>query len=66
MKEAERIVRIIKENNWDYYLDDGYNITENYNDCVKVVIKCSEEEKQKEIVDIIKTKSFSETPKEAA
>ena len=53
-KETERIVRIIKENNWNYYLDDGYNTTENYNDCVKVVIKCSEEEKQKEIVDIIK------------
>ena len=52
-KEVEKIVNIIKEHNWEYYLDDGYNITENYNDCVKVVIKCSEEEKQREIVEII-------------
>ena len=52
-KEVEKIVNIIKEHDWEYYLDDGYNITENYNDCVKVVIKCSDEEKQREIVEII-------------
>ena len=52
--EVEKIVNIIKENNWNYYLDDGYNETTNYDDCVKVVIKCDDSNKQKEIVEIIR------------
>lgn len=52
-KDIERIVPIIENNKWEYYLDDGYNETTNYDDCVKVVIKCDDNSKQKEIVDII-------------
>ena len=52
-KEVEKIVSIVERYNWEYFLDDGYNETTNYADCVKVVIKCSDTEKQKEIVDII-------------
>lgn len=51
--EVEKIVSIIEKNNWDYYLSDGYNNTNNYDDCVKIVIECSDEKRQKEIVDII-------------
>ena len=51
--DIEKIVPIIESNNWDYYLDDGYNETTNYDDCVKIVIRCSDSEKQKEIVEII-------------
>ncbi len=52
-KDIEKIVPIIEEHKWDYYLDDGYNETTNYDDCVKVVIRCNDSEKQKEIVNII-------------
>ena len=52
--EVEQIVKVIEDNNWDYYLDDGYSKTQNYDDCVKVVVECDDKEKQKEIVDIIK------------
>ncbi len=55
-EEIEKIVPIIEENNWEYYLDDGYNETTNYNDCVKIVIMCDDKEKQKEIVNIIRDK----------
>ena len=53
-KDIERIVPNIESNNWDYYLDDGYNETTNYDDCVKIVIKCDDPIKQKEIVEIIR------------
>ena len=55
-KDIEQIVPIIEENKWDYYLDDGYNETTNYDDCVKIVIRCNDKNKQKEIVDIIQQK----------
>ena len=55
-KEVEELIPIIEENSWDYYLDDGYNETTNYDDCVKIVIHCKEEKEKKEIVNIIKEK----------
>ncbi|MBQ6498014.1 MAG: HAD family phosphatase [Bacilli bacterium] len=55
-KDIEMIVPIIEEHKWDYYLDDGYNETTNYDDCVKIVIRCDNSEKQKEIVEIIQSK----------
>lgn len=36
--DVEKIVKIASEENFSYYLDDGYNITQNSNDCVKVVL----------------------------
>lgn len=55
-KEIEILVPFIEENNWDYYLDDGYNETNNYDDCVKIVIRCKDDVKKKEIVNLIKDK----------
>ena len=55
-KDIERIIHIIEDNNWDYYLDDGYNETTNYDDCVKIVIKCNDSEEKEKIVNIIKSK----------
>ena len=55
-KDIERIIPIIEDNNWDYYLDDGYNETTNYDDCVKIVIKCNDSEEKEKIVNIIKSK----------
>jgi len=50
----EKIVPILEKNNWDYYLDDGYNKTTNLNDCVKVVINCTDENTKENIVKTIK------------
>jgi len=54
IEEVEKIVSVIKENHWDYYLDDGYNHTEYYGDCVKIVINCGNEKKQQQIIEKIK------------
>lgn len=53
-EDIKIIEKILKEKEWNYYLDDGYNKTNNINDCVKVVVNCSEKDKQVEIVNKIK------------
>lgn len=53
-KEVEKIVSVIKENNWDYYLDDGYNHTDYYGDCVKIVLNCEDKKEQEHIIEVIK------------
>ncbi len=55
-KEVEEIVPVLEENHYDYYLDDGYNETTNYNDCVKIVINCTDEDEKKEVVNNVKEK----------
>ncbi len=55
-KEIELLIPLIEDNSWDYYLDDGYNKTTNYDDCVKIVIHCKEKEEKKKIVEKIKQK----------
>lgn len=50
-KEIEKLVPILEDNHYDYYLDDGYNQTNNYNDCVKVVVNCEDKEEQKRIIE---------------
>ena len=35
-EEIEKIKKILDQEQADYYLDDGYNKTENVNDCVKI------------------------------
>ena len=53
-KTIEQIIPILKENNCDYYLDDGYNKTEYFDDVVKIVVNCTEENEKNRIVKIIK------------
>ena len=55
--DIKQIIPIIEENEWDYYLDDGYNHTNNYSDCVKIVINCLNEGEKIKIVDMIKKKT---------
>lgn len=55
-KEIEEIIPILEANNCDYYLDDGYNKTENKNDCVKIVVNCTDEKEKNKLVKIIKEK----------
>ena len=49
-EDIVRIVPILEENHFDYYLDDGYNATENMDDCVKVVGIIGERRKEAEKV----------------
>lgn len=56
-QEIEKIIPILEENNCDYYLDDGYNKTTNYDDCVKIVVNCQDEKEKEKIIKIIKEKS---------
>ncbi len=54
--KIEELVLLLEENSWDYYLDDGYNQTNNYDDCVKIVINCTEEKEKQSIVKKIQSK----------
>lgn len=49
-EDIVRVVSVLEENHFDYYLDDGYNITENMDDCVKVVGIIGERRKDAEKV----------------
>ncbi len=55
-EDIEKIIYILNENNCDYYLDDGYNKTFNYNDCVKIVINCTNDKEKEVIINKIKGK----------
>lgn len=55
--EIEKTIPILEENNCDFYLDDGYNKTVNYNDCVKIVVNCQDELEKEKIVKAVKEKS---------
>ena len=53
--EITKIEEVLKQENCDYYLDDGYNKTEYLDDCVKVVVRCSDKDEQKRIVNLVKS-----------
>lgn len=55
-KEIDQIIPVLEEIKCDYYLDDGYSRTENKNDCVKIVVNCTDETEKNEIVKILKEK----------
>ena len=54
--EIKEIILILEKENCDYYLDDGYNKTEYYGDCVKIVVNCTDTEEKNRIVKMIKEK----------
>ena len=56
--DIKNIIPVLEENKFDYYLDDGYNKTNNYNDCVKIVINSKEEKEKNKIVDLLKDKGY--------
>lgn len=52
--EIEKIIPILKTYQYDFYLDDGYNHTNNFDDCVKIVVSCVDDAEKKKIVDTVK------------
>lgn len=55
-KDIEEIIPILESNHYDFYLDDGYNRTNNYDDCVKIVVNCINDDEKKKIVETVKSK----------
>jgi len=55
-EEVIKIKEILDEIDCNYYLDDGYNRTENINDTVKVVVEVSDEEEKEKILEIVNSK----------
>ena len=53
-EEVEEVISLLDKENYNYYLDDGYNETYNLNDCVKIVINCTDEEEKKKIIEKVK------------
>ncbi len=54
-EEIEIIIPILEKYHYHYYLDDGYNETNNYNDSVKIVVECSDIEEQSKIIENVKS-----------
>ena len=55
-KDIKRIASYLEENHYDYYLEDGYNKTEYYGDCVKIVVNCTDEKEKEYLVKTLKEK----------
>ena len=55
-QEIIKIKEILEELKCDYYLDDGYNKTENINDTVKIVVKEEDKQEQERIIEAINKK----------
>lgn len=51
---VDKICYLLDSKDCPYYLDDGYNITTNKDDCVKIVIRIEDKKKAEELVDYIK------------
>ena len=51
--EVSKIIEILDKLDCNYYLDDGYNRTDNINDTVKVVVETKDEEEKEKILDIV-------------
>lgn len=50
----EKIVSVLEQDDCPYYLDDGYNETNNSNDCVKIAVEIENLEKAIKTVEKIK------------
>ena len=55
-EDIQKIEELLKKENCDYYLDDGYNRTEYLEDVVKVVVNCTDETEKDRIVKLVKEK----------
>ncbi len=53
-EDIKIIEKILKEKEWNYYLDDGYNKTEYLQDCVKIVVNSEDKKEQENIVNTLK------------
>lgn len=50
---VEKTISILKKENYVPYLEDGYNITTNFNDCIKVSAEYDNKDHAKKVVDRI-------------
>lgn len=52
-EEIVKVKNVLEELKVDYYLDDGYNKTENHGDCVKIVVRTSDQDEKEKILNAI-------------
>ena len=53
-KYAKKVVEFLQKEKWNYTLDDGFGPINSFDNCVKIVVDCSDEDEKKHIVDSIK------------
>lgn len=53
---VDKVCDLLDSKDCPYYLDDGYNITTNRDDCVKIVISIDDKKEAEELVNYIKEK----------
>ena len=51
--EIVKVKTVLEDLNTDYYLDDGYNETEDHSKCVKIVVRTSSLEEKEKILNAI-------------
>ena len=51
---VDKVCDLLDAKDYPYYLDDGYNITNNRDDCVKIVIRHDDKKEAEELVKFIK------------
>lgn len=54
VEKIDKVIEIFDKHNIEYYLDDGYNITANKNDCIKINSRIKNREEAKEVLKEIK------------
>lgn len=52
-EEIVKVKKVLEELNVDYYLDDGYNETQDHENCVKIVVRTSNLEEKEKILNEI-------------
>lgn len=55
-EEIQKVIKILEEDNIEYYLDDGYGETTNHTDCVKIVVRCLDPLERDRIVRLVRDK----------
>ena len=55
-ESCKKVVSLLKNTNYHYYLDDGFQQTESLDDCVKIVVDCTDPKEIEEIVRFIDEK----------
>jgi hypothetical protein len=52
-EEIVKVKKVLDDLNVDYYLDDGYNETDDHKDCVKIVVRTSSLDEKEKILNAI-------------
>lgn len=54
INSINKVIPILEKEKANYYLDDGLSKNDNKNECVKIVVNCTDEKDKKRMLEIIK------------